>query len=141
MNMEQFTNKVKEQISTAQIKALQMQHQQLLPLHMLSVLLEEKDIVMPLLQQTGTNLSKLQNDIDKQLEKIPAVIPRCHRTLRNNICFMMRSFLGGNGFAPLSAVRLGAFFESAPLSEKGLLPPNPHPPKLLFCFHHKFCPN
>ena len=37
MNMEQFTNKVKEQISAAQIKALQMQHQQLLPLHMLCV--------------------------------------------------------------------------------------------------------
>ena len=74
MNVEQFTNKVKEQISAAQIKALQMQHQQLLPLHMLGALLEEKDIVVPLLQQTGTNPSTLQNDIDKQLEKIPAVI-------------------------------------------------------------------
>ncbi len=74
MNMEQFTNKVKEQISAAQIKALQMQHQQLLPLHILCVLLEEKEIVVPLLQQTGTNLSILQNDIDKQLGKIPAVI-------------------------------------------------------------------
>ena len=41
MNVEQFTNKVKEQISAAQIKALQKQHQQLLSLHMLSVLLEE----------------------------------------------------------------------------------------------------
>ena len=74
MNVEQFTNKVKEQISAAQIKALQMQHQQLLSLHMLDVLLEEKDIVMPLLQQTGTHPSTLQNDIDKQLEKTPAVI-------------------------------------------------------------------
>lgn len=72
--MEQFTNKVKEQISAAQIKALQMQHQQLLPLHMLCVLLEEKEIVVPLLQQTGTNLSILQNDIDEQLGKIPTVI-------------------------------------------------------------------
>ena len=74
MNVEQFTNKVKEQISAAQIKALQMQHQQLLPLHMLGALLEEKDIVVPLLQQTGTNLSTLQNDIDKEIEKIPTVI-------------------------------------------------------------------
>ena len=74
MNVEQFTNKVKEQISAAQIKALQKQHQQLLSLHMLSVLLEEKDIVVPLLQQTGTNLSTLQNDIDKEIEKIPTVI-------------------------------------------------------------------
>jgi len=74
MNMEQFTNKVKEQISAAQIKALQKQHQQLLSLHMLSVLLEEKDIVVPLLQQTDTNLSTLQNDIDKEIEKIPTVI-------------------------------------------------------------------
>ena len=74
MNVEQFTNKVKEQISAAQIKALQMQHQQLLSLHMLDVLLEEKDIVMPLLQQTDINSSTLQNDIDKELEKIPAVI-------------------------------------------------------------------
>ncbi|SVB43043.1 uncharacterized protein METZ01_LOCUS195897, partial [marine metagenome] len=74
MNVEQFTNKVKEQISAAQIKALQKQHQQLLSLHMLSVLLEEKDIVVPLLQQTGTNLSTLQNDIDKEIEKIPSVI-------------------------------------------------------------------
>ena len=65
MNLEQFTNKVKEQISAAQIKALQKQHQQMLSLHMLSVLLEEKDIVVPLLQQTGTNLYTLQNDIDK----------------------------------------------------------------------------
>ena len=74
MNLEQFTNKVKEQISAAQIKALQKQHQQLLSLHMLSVLLDEKDIVVPLLQQTGTNLSTLQNDIDKEIEKIPTVI-------------------------------------------------------------------
>ena len=74
MNVEQFTNKVKEQISAAQIKALQKQHQQLLSLHMLSVLLEEKDIVVPLLQQTGTNLSTLQNDIDKEIENIPTVI-------------------------------------------------------------------
>ena len=74
MNLEQFTNKVKEQISAAQLKALQKQHQQMLSLHMLSVLLEEKDIVVPLLQQTGTNLSTLQNDIDKEIEKIPTVI-------------------------------------------------------------------
>ena len=72
MNVEQFTNKVKEQISAAQIKALQKQHQQLLSLHMLSVLLEEKDIVVPLLQQTGTNLSTLQNDIDKEIERFKA---------------------------------------------------------------------
>ena len=74
MNVEQFTNKVKEQISAAQIKALQKQHQQMLSLHMLSVLLEEKDIVVPLLQQADTNLSTLQNDIDKEIEKIPTVI-------------------------------------------------------------------
>ena len=73
MNMEQFTNKVKEQVSTAQMKVLQLQHQQLLPLHLLSVLLEERDIVVPLLQQTGTNLSVLQNDLDQKLEKIPTV--------------------------------------------------------------------
>ena len=94
MNVEQFTNKVKEQISAAQIKALQMQHQQLLPLHMLGALLEEKDIVVPLLQQTGTNLSKLQNDIDKEIEKVPSVIqqdkPNIFISQENRVGFVFR---------------------------------------------------
>lgn len=74
MNIEKFTEHSRNIITTAQSKAAASDHQQVLPLHLLEALLEDDTGIIPnLLNSLGVNISKLGENLQILLNKVPKV--------------------------------------------------------------------
>ncbi|NHI92466.1 MAG: ATP-dependent chaperone ClpB [Candidatus Lokiarchaeota archaeon] len=74
MDFEKFTIKVQEGLIGAKNLAQDMGHQQILPLHVLKVLLEQKDgIAIPLFQKLGVDFSNVLKEVNVQLNNLPKV--------------------------------------------------------------------
>ena len=74
MDFEKFTIKVQEGLIGAKNLAQDMNHQQILPLHMLKVFLEQKDgIAIPLLQKLGVDFSNVLKEVNIQLNNLPKI--------------------------------------------------------------------
>ncbi|MBU6184093.1 MAG: ATP-dependent chaperone ClpB [Rickettsiales bacterium] len=74
MNIEKFTVAARNIISASQLLAAKYNHQQILPLHLLSCLLqEESGIIVNLINKLGVDISLAKLRVDKELESIPQV--------------------------------------------------------------------
>ncbi|MBW2465776.1 MAG: ATP-dependent chaperone ClpB, partial [Deltaproteobacteria bacterium] len=74
MQFDKFTIKSQEAIQQSQSIAEQHGHQEIKPEHLLAALLEQKDgVIIPVLQKMEVNLSALQAETDKLLERLPRV--------------------------------------------------------------------
>ena len=74
MNIEKFTVAARNIISASQLLAAKYNHQQILPLHLLSCLLqEESGIIVNLINKLGVDISLVKLRVDKELESIPQV--------------------------------------------------------------------
>ncbi|WP_392505878.1 ATP-dependent chaperone ClpB [Rickettsia sp. 2024-CO-Wats] len=74
MNIDKFTAHAKSVIASSQSLAAKNDHQQILPLHLLSSLLsEETGIIQTLIDNTGGNINLLKNQVQLELNKIPKV--------------------------------------------------------------------
>ncbi|AFC74258.1 ATP-dependent chaperone protein ClpB [Rickettsia parkeri str. Tate's Hell] len=74
MNIDKFTAHAKSVIASSQSLAAKNDHQQILPLHLLSSLLsEETGIIQTLINNTGGNITLLKDQVQLELNKIPKV--------------------------------------------------------------------
>ncbi|MCC8406804.1 MAG: ATP-dependent chaperone ClpB [Rickettsia endosymbiont of Sceptobius lativentris] len=74
MNIDKFTAHAKSVIASSQSIAAKNDHQQILPLHLLSSLLsEETGIIQTLINNTGGNINLLKDQVQLELNKIPKV--------------------------------------------------------------------
>ena len=74
MDMEKFTEKAQQAIGTAQEIALRMNHQQVDGEHLHMALLTQEDGLTPkLINYMGVNMELLVSNVQKELEKLPAV--------------------------------------------------------------------
>ncbi|MFP3012855.1 MAG: ATP-dependent chaperone ClpB [Rickettsia sp.] len=74
MNIDKFTAHAKSVIASSQSIAAKNDHQQILPLHLLSSLLsEETGIIQTLINNTGGNINLLKAQVQLELNKIPKV--------------------------------------------------------------------
>ncbi len=74
MNFDQFNEKSKLIINESQKKAIQNNHQQIIPEHLLTVLINSSDnYISEILEKSKCDVKSLLNDIDKNLEKIPKI--------------------------------------------------------------------
>ncbi|AXU06043.1 ATP-dependent chaperone ClpB [Rickettsia japonica] len=74
MNIDKFTTHAKSVIASSQSLAAKNDHQQILPLHLLSSLLsEETGIIQTLINNTGGNINLLKDQVQLELNKIPKV--------------------------------------------------------------------
>jgi ATP-dependent Clp protease ATP-binding subunit ClpB len=72
MRFDKFTVKAQEAVAGAQALAQQRDHAELLPLHLLSALLNESDGVMrPLLQKIGADPGRIAAGADAELDRLP----------------------------------------------------------------------
>ena len=70
--LDKFTVKAQEAIQAAQGLAIDREHSQLQPLHLLAALLADtQGVVRTLLQKIGANLPQLDNVLDSELKKLP----------------------------------------------------------------------
>src|SRR3978361_2051929 len=73
MRFDKFTIKAQEAVVRAQELAQQRNNPELLPLHLLSALLAEKEgVVHPLLQKLGGNISRIDQAVQAELDRLPA---------------------------------------------------------------------
>ncbi len=72
MDFEKYTDRSKSFIQSAQTLALRRDHQRLTPVHLLKVLLDDKDAAT-LIASSGGNVKKLLSSVDMELEKMPRV--------------------------------------------------------------------
>jgi len=74
MRLDRFTLKAQEAVQAAQNLALERNHQEIAPEHLLHVLLEQHEgIVIPILQRLGADPSVIRTELDREIEKIPEV--------------------------------------------------------------------
>ena len=74
MRMDKLTNKLQVALADAQSLAVGKDHNQIAPVHLISVLLDQKGgNIRPLLMQTGFDTQKLQQGLHKILEDLPVV--------------------------------------------------------------------
>lgn len=74
MNIDKFTAHAKSVIASSQSIAAKNDHQQILPLHLLSSLLsEETGIIQTLINNTGSNINLLKDQVQVELNKTPKV--------------------------------------------------------------------
>ncbi|MFV9929442.1 MAG: ATP-dependent chaperone ClpB [Rickettsia endosymbiont of Haemaphysalis japonica] len=74
MNIDKFTAHAKSVIASSQSLAVKNDHQQILPLHLLSSLLsEETGIIQTIINNTGGNINLLKDQVQLELNKIPKV--------------------------------------------------------------------
>ncbi|AKM10802.1 ATP-dependent chaperone ClpB [Croceicoccus naphthovorans] len=74
MNLEKFTDRAKGFLQAAQTVAIRMNHQQITPDHILKALLEDGEgMASGLIQRAGGNAALAQGEVDRALDKIPAV--------------------------------------------------------------------
>ncbi len=73
MRFDKLTIKAQEAVARAQELAQQRSNPELLPLHLLQALLEEKEgVVNPLLQKLGANIGQISQAVEQQLDRLPA---------------------------------------------------------------------
>ncbi|MFW5785033.1 MAG: ATP-dependent chaperone ClpB [Chitinispirillaceae bacterium] len=74
MNIEKFTKKSQEALSSAQEIAVQMNHQELVPLHVLLALLQQRDSLIPsLFSKMGISGTDAEATASELLKKVPVV--------------------------------------------------------------------
>jgi ATP-dependent Clp protease ATP-binding subunit ClpB len=74
MKLDKFTVKAQEALQESQAVARKRDHQEILPEHVLSALLNQQDgLVPPLLQRVGAEPQLVQQRLDEELKKIPSV--------------------------------------------------------------------
>ncbi|HPG32118.1 MAG TPA: Clp protease N-terminal domain-containing protein, partial [bacterium] len=74
MDINKYTTKSQEALSATQTLALRKNHQQILPEHLLAVLIEdESGLINKIFQAMNANLNTLKNDLNIELDKIPSV--------------------------------------------------------------------
>ena len=74
MNIEKFTNRSKEALQAAHNEALERNHQELHPIHILYALLnQDEGLISSLLQKMEINTAKLNTDVEQVLKAIPSV--------------------------------------------------------------------
>ena len=74
MNIEKFTQKSQEALSKAHSIAIEHNHQELRPVHLMLALLGlQESFIVSLLQKLAIDLAALTNDINKILKSIPGV--------------------------------------------------------------------
>jgi len=74
-NFHRFTIKAQEALQNAQEIAAKKNHGELKSLHLLAALLEdEQSLVIPVLERSGVDLSKLDEQIDVELDRIPPIL-------------------------------------------------------------------
>ncbi len=74
MRIDKFTTSFQHVLADAQSLAVGRDHQYLEPVHIMKVLLEQdQGTVVPLLQQSGVNLSLLTDEVDKAIDGLPQV--------------------------------------------------------------------
>ncbi|MFC3394669.1 ATP-dependent chaperone ClpB [Brenneria rubrifaciens] len=74
MRLDRLTNKFQLALADAQSLALGRDHQFIEPLHLMSALLnQEGGTVSPLLTAAGVNVSRLKNEVDQAIARLPQV--------------------------------------------------------------------
>ncbi|MFH1502570.1 MAG: ATP-dependent chaperone ClpB [Candidatus Eisenbacteria bacterium] len=74
MRLDRFTLKAQEAVQAAQNLALDRNHQEITPEHLLAALLEQREgVVIPILQRLGADVSAVRNGLERELEKVPEV--------------------------------------------------------------------
>jgi ATP-dependent Clp protease ATP-binding subunit ClpB len=74
MDIEKYTERSKGFIQSAQTLALRRGHQQLTPLHLLEVLIDDKDgLAANLIRNAGGDPAKAKRQVEAELEKLPRV--------------------------------------------------------------------
>jgi len=74
MNLDKFTEKAQEALGNAQEIALRMQHQQVDGEHLhMALLTQEEGLIPRLISFMGINKDLLINDVQRELDKLPAV--------------------------------------------------------------------
>ncbi len=74
MDINNFTQNAQQVIAKSQVEAIRNNHQYVMPLHILKVLIsDEERVVISLLDSLGCNLMSLRKDVDLQMHKIPKV--------------------------------------------------------------------
>jgi ATP-dependent Clp protease ATP-binding subunit ClpB len=74
-NFHRFTIKAQEALQNAQEIAAEKNHGELKALHLLAALLEDdQSLVVPVLERSGANLEKLDEQIELELDRIPPII-------------------------------------------------------------------
>ncbi|MEL7729013.1 ATP-dependent chaperone ClpB [Citromicrobium bathyomarinum] len=74
MNLEQFTDRAKGFLQSAQTTAIRLNHQRITPLHILKVMLDDSEgMAAGLVQRAGGDPMKAEQRVDDELGRIPAV--------------------------------------------------------------------
>ena len=74
MDMDRFTDKAQEAIGAAQEIALRMNHQQVDGEHLhMALLTQEEGLIPRLISFTGVDIGLLISDVQRELDKLPAV--------------------------------------------------------------------
>jgi ATP-dependent Clp protease ATP-binding subunit ClpB len=74
-NFHRFTIKAQEALQNAQEIAAKKNHGELKSLHLLAALIEdEQSLVIPVLERSGVNLEKLDEQIETELDRIPPIL-------------------------------------------------------------------
>ncbi|WP_010411664.1 ATP-dependent chaperone ClpB [Citromicrobium sp. JLT1363] len=74
MNLEQFTDRAKGFLQSAQTTAIRLNHQRITPLHILKVLLDDAEgMAAGLVQRAGGDPVRAEQRVDDELARIPAV--------------------------------------------------------------------
>ena len=89
MNVEKFTERSQGFIQSANTTAMVNNHQQLTPLHLLKVLLDDKEgLCAGLITTAGGNIKSIQTDIKSALDKIPQITGNANTQVIPNNHFM-----------------------------------------------------
>jgi ATP-dependent Clp protease ATP-binding subunit ClpB len=74
MDINKFTNISRDIISSAQMLAISKDHQQILPIHLLSSLIDkEQSIITNILSTLGVNIDSLRKAVAQEIDRIPQV--------------------------------------------------------------------
>jgi ATP-dependent Clp protease ATP-binding subunit ClpB len=74
MQIEKYTDRLKTLVQAAQSLALRNGHQQLTPLHLLKVLLDDEErLAVNLIEATGTPAAQVVQAVDRELAKLPKI--------------------------------------------------------------------
>ncbi|HEU5047419.1 MAG TPA: ATP-dependent chaperone ClpB [Rickettsiales bacterium] len=74
MNFEQFTDKARATLQSAQTFAVARGHQRFMPEHILQAMLEDRDgVALRLLQAAGGNVGQITSRVSEELAKLPKV--------------------------------------------------------------------
>ncbi len=74
MQIEKYTDRLKELIQAAQALAQRSGHQQLSPLHMLKALLDDQErFAAHLIEASGANVAAVEDALERELNKLPRI--------------------------------------------------------------------